>query len=430
MGRWRKYIIGICTIAVVGLIGAACFFFWPHGLPDVQPSRAQPTGAELVARGEYLTVAADCAACHTTKDGKPFAGGLAFKLPFGTIYSPNITPDKTNGIGDWSDAEFVRAMRSGVGRHGEDLYPAFPYTSYALLSTDDILAVRAYLTTLAAVSEPAPENALAFPFNQRPLMRGWKLLFMPRGPFKSDPDKDKTWNDGAYLVEALAHCGECHTPRGLMFQRKQGLALSGGDVDGWKAWNITSDKEYGLGDWSDEQIADMLSAGHVKDRGVAAGPMREAIDLSLSKLPKSDIDAIVAYLRTVPAVTGDPDHKAIRRKEDELTAGSTEASADTQPGKQIYAGACASCHGWNGEGQFNPRAAILGGHALSDPTASNVVRVVLQGSSDHEAAPGKTMPSFAKIYSDEDVASLANYVVEHFSGRKGTVTADQVSQAR
>lgn len=430
MGRWRKFIIGICTIAVVGLIGAACFFFWPHGLPDVQASKAQPTGAELVARGEYLTVAADCAACHTTKDGKPFAGGLAFKLPFGTIYSPNITPDKTNGIGDWSDAEFVRAMRSGVGRHGEDLYPAFPYTSYALLSTDDILAVRAYLTTLAAVSEPAPENALAFPFNQRPLMRGWKLLFMPRGPFKSDPDKDKTWNDGAYLVEALAHCGECHTPRGLMFQRKQGLALSGGDVDGWKAWNITSDKEYGLGDWSDEQIADMLSAGHAKDRGVAAGPMREAIDLSLSKLPKSDIDAIVAYLRTVPAVTGDPDHKAIRRKEDELTAGSTEASADTQPGKQIYAGACASCHGWNGEGQFNPRAAILGGHALSDPTASNVVRVVLQGSSDHEAAPGKTMPSFAKIYSDEDVASLANYVFEHFSGRKGTVTADQVSQAR
>ncbi|KQQ34841.1 alcohol dehydrogenase [Rhizobium sp. Leaf306] len=430
MGRWRKYIIGICTIAVVGLIGAACFFFWPHGLPDVQASKAQPTGAELVARGEYLTVAADCAACHTTKDGKPFAGGLAFKLPFGTIYSPNITPDKTNGIGDWSDAEFVRAMRSGVGRHGEDLYPAFPYTSYALLSTDDILAVRAYLTTLAAVSEPAPENALAFPFNQRPLMRGWKLLFMPRAPFKSDPDKDKTWNDGAYLVEALAHCGECHTPRGLMFQRKQGLALSGGDVDGWKAWNITSDKEYGLGDWSDEQIADMLSAGHAKDRGVAAGPMREAIDLSLSKLPKSDIDAIVAYLRTVPAVTGEPDHKAIRRKEDELTAGSTEASADTQPGKQIYAGACASCHGWNGEGQFNPRAAILGGHALSDPTASNVVRVVLQGSSDHEAAPGKTMPSFAKIYSDEDVASLANYVVEHFSGRKGTVTADQVSQAR
>jgi mono/diheme cytochrome c family protein len=321
-------------------------------------------------------------------------------------------------------------MRSGVGRHGEDLYPAFPYTSYALLSTDDILAVRAYLTTLAPVSEPAPENALAFPFNQRPLMRGWKLLFMPRAPFESDPDKDKTWNDGAYLVEALAHCGECHTPRGLMFQRKQGLALSGGDVDGWKAWNITSDKEYGLGDWSDGQIAEMLSAGHAKDRGVAAGPMREAIDLSLSKLPKSDIDAIVAYLRTVPAVTGDPDLKAIRRKDEELTAGSTQASADTQPGKQIYAGACASCHGWDGEGQFNPRAAILGGHALSDPTASNVVRVVLHGSSDHEAAPGRTMPSFAKIYSDEDVASLANYVVEHFSGRKGTVTADQVSQAR
>ncbi|MBB6163665.1 mono/diheme cytochrome c family protein [Rhizobium wenxiniae] len=430
MARWRKYIIGICTIAVVGLLGAACFFFWPHALPEVQASKAQPTGAELIARGEYLTVAADCAACHTTKSGKAFAGGLAFKLPFGTIYSPNITPDKTVGIGDWSDAEFVRAMRSGVGKHGEDLYPAFPYTSYALLSTDDILAIRAYLTTLAPVTEAAPENALAFPFNQRPLMRGWKLLFVPRGPFEPDPARDKIWNDGAYLVEALAHCGECHTPRGLMFQRKQGVALSGGDVDGWKAWNITPDKEYGLGNWSDEQIAGMLSAGHAKGRGVAAGPMREAIDLSLSKLPTSDIDAIVAYLRTVPAVAGDPDIKAVRRKEEELSAASTPVSSDTQPGKQIYAGACASCHGWDGEGQFNPRAAIVGGHALSDPTASNVVRVVLQGSSDHGAAPGRTMPSFAKIYSDEDVAALANYVVEHFSGRTGTVTAKQISEAR
>ncbi len=430
MARWRKYIIGICIILVFGIFAAACFFFWPHGLPNIQASKAQPTGAELIARGEYLTVAADCAACHTTKGGKPFAGGLAFKLPFGTIYSPNITPDNTVGIGDWSDAEFVRAMRSGVGKHGEDLYPAFPYTSYALLSTDDILAIKAYLTTLAPVSDPAPENALAFPFNQRPLMRAWKLLFVPSGPFKPDPSKGKEWNDGAYLVEALAHCGECHTPRGIMFQRKQGVALSGGDVDGWKAWNITSDKEYGLGTWSDGQIAEMLATGHTEGHGVAAGPMREAIDLSLSKLPKSDIDAIVAYLRTVPAVAGDPDLKAVRSDSQELTAVSTQISSAVQPGKQIYAGACASCHGWNGEGQFNPRAAVLGGHALSDPTASNVVRVVLQGSSDHEAAPGKTMPSFAKIYSDEDVAALANFVVEHFSGRTGTVTAKQVSAAR
>jgi mono/diheme cytochrome c family protein len=138
----------------------------------------------------------------------------------------------------------------------------------------------------------------------------------------------------------------------------------------------------------------------------------------------------VAYLRTVPAVAGDPDLKAVRSDNQVLTAVSTQISSAVQPGKQIYAAACASCHGWNGEGQFNPRAAVLGGHALSDPTASNVVRVVLQGSSDHEAAPGKTMPSFAKIYSDEDVAALANFVVEHFSGRTGTVTAKQVSAAR
>lgn len=430
MVYWRKYLIGVCTAIVVGILGAAWFFYWPHSLPGVEASNRQPKGRDLLARGEYLTIAADCAACHTTKGGKPFAGGLAFKLPFGTIYSPNITSDKEFGIGDWSDAEFVRAMRAGVGRHGEDLYPAFPYTSYALLSTDDILAIKAYLTTLAPISQPSPENQLAFPFNQRPLMRGWKLLFVPGSPFEADPRRDAEWNKGAYLAEALAHCGECHTPRGLMFQRKRGEALSGGDVDGWKAWNITSDKEHGLGNWTDAQIAEMLSRGHTKGHGVASGPMREAIDLSLSKLPNSDIDAIVAYLRTVAPVSGDPQFAAVSPVQQNLTPVSRTVTSATQVGKDIYAGACASCHGWNGEGQFNARAAILGGHSLSDPTASNVVRVVLQGSSDHAGEPGKTMPSFARIYSDNEVAALANFVVEHFSGRKGTVTADQVSTAR
>ena len=430
MKSWRKYIIAASCLAVLGFVGAVMFFYWPHGLPQVEASKAQPVGAELLARGEYLTTAADCAACHTTKTGKAFAGGLAFKLPFGTIYSPNITSDPQFGIGNWSDAEFVRAIKSGVGKHGEDLYPAFPYTSYALLSTDDILAIRAYLTTIKPISQPSPENQLAFPFNQRPLMRGWKLLFMPWHPFEPDTARDDKWNQGAYLVEALAHCGECHTPRGLMFQRKQSEALSGGDVDGWKAWNITSDKKYGLGMWSDQQVAEMLSTGHTKGHGVASGPMREAIDLSLSKLPASDIDAIVAYLRTVPPVTGDSDSAVVRTRDEVLSASSSPIGPDTQLGKEIYGGACASCHGWNGAGQFNPRAAISGGHALSDPEASNVVRVVLQGSSDHEAAPGKTMPAFAKIYSDAEVAALANYVVEHFSGRKGTVTAEEVLEAR
>jgi mono/diheme cytochrome c family protein len=184
MTRRNRIGYGLAALACISLIGVLLFFFLPHGLDPVSPNTAQPTGDALVARGKYLAVAADCAACHTTEGGKPFAGGLAFKLPFGTIYSSNITPVRENGINAWSDAEFARAMRSGVGRHGEDLYPAFPYTSYALLSSDDVLAIRAYLASLAPVATPAPANALAFAFNQRPIMRGWKLLFLDSKPFE------------------------------------------------------------------------------------------------------------------------------------------------------------------------------------------------------------------------------------------------------
>ncbi|KAB0459347.1 alcohol dehydrogenase [Agrobacterium radiobacter] len=419
-----KILLGLVSLAVVGAVGAGLFFFYPHSLPEVAASAKQPSGQELIARGEYLTIAGDCAACHSTKGGKPFAGGLPFKLPFGTIYSSNITPDKEHGIGAWNDAEFVRAVRSGVGKHGENLYPAFPYASYALLSTDDILAIRAYLNTVTAVSEPAPENTLEFPFNQRWLMRGWNLLFLPSHPFEKDPTRDERWNRGAYLVEGLAHCGECHTPRGLMFQKKQGQALSGGEVDGWKAWNITSDPETGVGNWSEEDLKTFLATGHAKGHGPAGGAMREAIDLSFSKLPSSDIDAIVSYLRTVPAVKTDSETRVVPSGQD------ASAVPPGELGARIFAGACSSCHGKDGGGLVNDRASIQGSHAVNDPEGSNLVRVILQGSSNEARLPGQTMPAFHAIYSDEEVAALANYVIGRLSGKSGNVTAKDVAAAR
>ncbi|ASW08527.1 c-type cytochrome [Rhizobium sp. 11515TR] len=419
-----KILLSLGFLAVVGAAGAGLFFFYPHSLPEVTASAKQPSGQELIARGEYLTIAGDCAACHSAKGGKPFAGGLPFKLPFGTIYSSNITPDKEHGIGAWSDAEFVRAVRSGVGKHGENLYPAFPYASYALLSTDDILAIRAYLNTVTAVSDAAPENTLEFPFNQRWLMRGWNLLFLPSHPFENDPSKDERWNRGAYLVEGLAHCGECHTPRGLMFQRKQGQALSGGEVDGWKAWNITSDPETGIGNWSDEDLKGFLATGHAKGHGPAGGAMREAVDLSFSRLPPSDIQAIVAYLRTVPAVKTDPGSKVVPAVPEASTRPPEELGA------RIFAGACSSCHGKDGSGLVNARASIQGSHAVNDPQGSNLVRVILQGSSNSARLPGQTMPAFHAIYSDEEVAALANYVTGLLSGKNGRVTAKDVAKAR
>jgi mono/diheme cytochrome c family protein len=427
MKRFQKLIIAAVALVCVGGAGAGFFFFWPHSLPDVSASALQPTGAALIARGEHLTIAADCAACHTTKGGKPFAGGSPFKLPFGTIYSSNITTDPEHGIGAWSDAEFVRAVRSGVGAHGENLYPAFPYASYALMTTDDILAVRAYLRTLAPVSEDAPSNSLAFPFNQRWLMRGWNLLFLPSRPFENDPSKDEQWNRGAYLVEALEHCGECHTPRGLMFQRKQSEALSGSEVDGWKAWNITSDPDSGIGLWTNDEIISFLSKGHANGHGPAGGAMREAVDLSLSKLPTSDIEAIVAYLRTVPPVESD---EKVRVKRTSSIQNASSKKSDESLGSRIFAGACASCHGLGGNGLVNSRANIVGAHALADVDGSNFIRIVLQGSSDNMAAPGRTMPAFGAIYNDAEIAALTNFVIGEIGKKKGAVTAEDVAKAR
>ncbi|MBY5353649.1 c-type cytochrome [Rhizobium leguminosarum] len=427
MKRFQKLIIAAAALGCLGAAGAGFFFFWPHSLPDVSASALQPTGAALIARGEYLATAADCAACHTTEGGKPFAGGLPFKLPFGTIYSSNITTDPDHGIGAWSDAEFVRAVRSGVGVHGENLYPAFPYASYALMTTDDILAVRAYLRTLAPVSEDAPSNSLAFPFNQRWLMRGWNLLFLPSRPFENDPSKDEQWNRGAYLVEALEHCGECHTPRGLMFQRKQSEALSGSEVDGWKAWNITSDPDSGIGLWTNDEIGSLLSKGHANGHGPAGGAMREAVDLSLSKLPTSDIEAIVAYLRTVPPIESD---EKVRVKRKNSIQNASFQNSDETLGSRIFAGACASCHGLGGDGLVNSRANIIGAHALADVDGSNFIRVVLQGSSDSMVAPGRTMPAFGAIYNDAEIAALANFVIGEIGEKKGAVTEEDVAKAR
>lgn len=432
MRYFPRFVFVIAAAVLLGVIGVFAFFFWPHDLPKVIASSSQPRGADLVARGKYLTTAADCEACHTAPGGKPFAGGLAFKLPFGTIFSPNITPDPTAGIGTWSDAEFVRAVRSGVGKHGEDLYPAFPYTSYALLSTDDILAIKAYLGTLSAVEGAAPSNDLAFPFNQRWSLRAWKFLFMPWGPYITDPAKSPEWNQGAYLVEALAHCGECHTPRGLMFQRQQGDALSGGEVDGWKAWNITSDKATGIGGWSDDAIASYLAAGHANGHGPAAGPMRQAIDLSLSRLPKSDIDAIVTYLRTVPAKPAS--YGGPRVNSNVAPAAASGAWSPNEEnagvGQRIFEGACASCHAWDGSGQNISRASLAGSHSVNDPEGSNLIRVILQGTSDQNGTATTAMPSFARAYSDAEIAALANYVIAHFGGQKGQVTPNGVAAAR
>jgi mono/diheme cytochrome c family protein len=417
MENRTTYLLGGGVLVV---LAALLFFFWPASLKPVAASASQPTGAALIARGEYLAKAGDCVACHTAPGGKPFAGGLAFKLPFGTIYSPNITPDPKNGIGEWSDAEFVRALHSGIDDEGKNLYPAFPYVSYALLSTDDALAIRAYLATLAPVSVAPPANDLAFPFNQRYFMRAWNLLFLPRHRFEPNAEKDATWNRGAYLVEALGHCGECHTPRNLMMGLKSGRKFAGEEQVGWLAYNLTSDKTSGLGGWTDAQLTQYLSTGHADGRGPASGPMAEVIEKSLRHLTPEDIRAMVSYLRDVPAMPDGP--PAVQHD--------APAVAPNALGERLFVQACAGCHLPSGEGRQSAWASLKGSHTAGDPDGTNLVQVLTKGTQMKTAQGLMFMHAFTGAYTDEELAALANYTSSQFGLSQSKVTPEQIRTQR
>ncbi len=236
----------------------------------------------------------------------PFAGGRAFVLPFGTIYSTNITPDVETGIGGYTDANFLDAVHKGVRRDNAKLYPAMPYPSYTYMSDADALAIKAYLFTVKPVHAAATPNSLAFPFNQRGLMSVWSALFNPDKRFSPHVDRSAEWNRGAYLVEAMGHCGECHTPRNLLFALNNRQKFAGAVQAGWRAYNITPDRSGGVGAWSDAELIHYLSMGHADGRGTAAGPMGEAVDESLSHLKADDVKAMVIYLRSVPGVESTP----------------------------------------------------------------------------------------------------------------------------
>ncbi len=395
----------------------------PTGVPDELKS------ASLVERGEYLTRAADCAACHTVKDGIPFAGGRAFVLPFGTLYSTNITPDTETGIGNYSDANFLDAVHKGIGRGNTKLYPAMPYASYTYMSDADALAIKAYLFTLKPVHAPAPQNTLAFPFNQRSLMSIWSAMFNPDKRFEPNVERDAVWNRGAYLVEAMGHCGECHTPRNLGFALNNRQKFAGAVQAGWRAYNITPDRSSGVGAWSDTDLLHYLSTGHADGRGTASGPMGEAVDESLKFLKAGDLQAMVAYLRTVAGIaTGDlPEPRAAPAAAS--FAQDTDSHASPR-GKAVYEGACAGCHGWTGISPVMPPATLTGTRAVNDATATNVAQVIIRGGQRHAEAGPSNMPAFGSTYSDSEIASVANYVTGRFGAKASDLTADEVAKLR
>ncbi|GAB2569430.1 cytochrome c [Dyella jejuensis] len=408
---------------------------------------AHSSSNDLVARGEYLAKAGDCAACHTAPGGEAMAGGLPIDSPFGQIYSSNITPSRTHGIGDYSQAQFARAVREGVRADGTHLYPAMPYPSYAGITDDDMKALYAYFTQgIEPVDKAPPATQLPFPFNQRWLMGGWNLLFAGGKPGAPINGKNAAWNRGRYLVETLGHCDACHTPRNAAMGEKTSLGLSGGQIGPWQAPNITSDPISGIGAWSHQELVQYLRTGSVAGKGQAAGGMAEAIEKSLQYLSDDDLSAIAIYLKDSTPVRNPKDVRPAFQYagngegyEAGLRGHNPGIGLD-QPGPgylalttgaQLYSGYCASCHQTRGEG--TPDAAfpsLTHNSVLGRGNADNLVMVILGGAHIDTQGNEQLMPGFADELDDKQVATLANFVMQHYGNPDAAVTADHVAMLR
>lgn len=279
----------------------------PAHAQTAPPSRDAPD-AEAIQRGAYLAVGANCATCHTAPGGRPFAGGPALATEFGVFYPPNITQDPTHGIGHWSFDNFKRALRRGVSPTNTHYYPVFPYASYTGMSDGDLAALWAYLRTVPAVDQANRPHEVGFPFNWRILLAPWKIMFLNRGPIEPDPGKSPEWNRGRYLVEAVTHCAECHTPRNVFAAVERSRYMAGvpaeqGGIERWNVPNITPDPQTGIGQWSVEDIAALLAGRGMRGMHVG-GPMRQVVQ-NTAQLTEVDRLAIAGYLKSLPARHGE-----------------------------------------------------------------------------------------------------------------------------
>jgi mono/diheme cytochrome c family protein len=375
--------------------------------------------AEDIARGKALTEAGDCASCHTADPAKPFAGGKRIDTPFGGIYSPNLTPDRETGLGAWSDDDFYRALRFGVARDGSRYYPAFPYPNFTRLTRQDIFAIRAYLATLTPVSNAPRPPELHWPFNYRVIMRGWNWLFFKPGILMPDQQKSAEWNRGRYLVEGVAHCGACHTPKNMFGADRRGQAYGGGRVAGMFAPRLDGAARSGLKSWSVEDITEYLQSGR-NGKSHAGELMSEVVVNSTSKMSDGDVRAIAVYLKDLPA----------GKREPKVTP---PPSAQMAAGEKLYKGACIACHEEDGSGAPRIYPPLPGNANLQSADALSTLRIMLDGAQTVTTprAPNKgSMPGYAAKMTDQEIADVTNYIRNSWGNAAPLVTADQVAKAR
>ena len=404
--RNRRLVLVVAATA--GVAGACAASIDPAAPPDQSWfSRSQ------ILQGARLAALGNCMTCHTSEEGKPFAGGRPLRTQFGTLYGTNITPDPETGIGRWSQDAFRRAMRRGVDREGRHLYPAFPYSHYTKMTDDDIGAIYAYLMTREPVRAGNRAHELPFPVNMRVLLAGWKALYLDEGEYRPAAGESEEWNRGAYLVEGVAHCGACHTPRNLAGAEKKTEKLAGGEAEGWHAAALTAASPAPV-PWTNESLFNYLRAGWDKDHGVAAGPMKEVV-ANLGLVPDTDLAAMAAYIQ---AIGGEPTAERQRQGQELVSRSRGVESADASrvdpgnpDGRAIYAAACAGCHE---NGRDLPLALSTSLH-VKEP--GNLIRFVLDGIDPGEGLAGRSMPGFAGALTDAQVAAVVNYLRQEVAGK-------------
>jgi mono/diheme cytochrome c family protein len=438
MTTTKKAIATVVGLGVVVLAGALAY-----ALPGTETRAIAPAAsadqARLVDAGRYVATASDCIACHTAPGGKPFAGGLAVHSPIGDMYSTNITPDKQSGIGNYSLNAFDRAIRHGIRADGASLYPAMPYPSYAKMSDQDVRALYAYfMQGVEPVNQVNRKNDIAWPLSIRWPVAIWRKAFGPgdMAPFEVSKYQSAQLARGAYLVQGPGHCGTCHTPRAATMQE---LALdeSGKDylaggplIDGWRAVNLRGDQVDGLGAWTEQDIVDTLKTGRNRHTAVVGGPMNDVVAHSMQHMADTDLHAIAAYLKTLPAHGG---NKATFTASED-TARMLKAGQDRDNrGAQLYLDNCAACHRTDGKSNAITFPALPGNPTVLADDPTSLIRVILAGSrlpSTTERPSDLAMPGFAWRLNDEETAELVTFVRSSWGNHAKGASASEVAKVR
>jgi alcohol dehydrogenase (quinone), cytochrome c subunit len=409
------------------LLAVALFAVGASAAANAQQT-ATPTN-----KGEYLARAGDCIACHSTRGGKAFAGGLRMGTPMGAIYSTNITPDPDTGIGNYSLQDFDRAVRSGIAKDGHRLYPAMPYPSYAKITDDDIKALYDFfMKDVPPVKQANKPDEIPWYLSPRWPLAVWDVAFAPKAPYAARQDHDAAWNRGAYLVEGLGHCGACHTPRGWAIQEKalddsKSVYLRGAQLDAWSAPDLRGDLRTGLGAWSVDDLAAFLKTGH-NNRGVAFGSMLDVVNNSTPYLSDDDVHAVAMFLKSLPP---EADQNAFVY--DSAAAQSLQNGKPQQPGAAIYLGTCAACHGGDGKGQPPFMPPLAGNPAVLDGDPSSLINLVLNGADPlivKGVPDAYRMPQFRIQLTDEEIAQVLSFVRGGWGNGAGAITTGQVAKLR